>query len=98
MRLYIRNLPFSATEADLLQLFDDWAGKDAFLLTRDDGRPAGIGFIEVDEVVAEMAVTALHGTEYCGRRLYVAIARKQRKRFDQRERAVSAAALMRETR
>jgi len=98
MRLYVRNLPYSTTEADLLQLFDDWAGKDAYLATNADGRPIGIGFIEVEEVVADIAVDALHGREYRGRRIYVRIARKQRKRFDQREKAVSVAALTRETR
>src|SRR5690242_4129984 len=100
MRLYVRNIPFQTTVTDLLQLFDEWAGKEAYVATRGDGRPAGFGFIELDEVVVELAVRALHGSDYRGRRLHVSIARKQRpqKRFDRREKAVSAATAMRETR
>jgi RNA recognition motif-containing protein len=78
MKLYVGNIPYRATEKDLLELFDAWAPSGAKVLRDVDGRSKGVGFVFVDEVVAQLAITALDGFQFQGRRLMVSIAKRQR--------------------
>ena len=94
MKLYIGNIPWKATEKDLLALFDDFAPSGAHVLRDEAGRSKGVGFVFVDEVVAQPAINAMDGFEFHGRRLMVSVARRQSS-ADQRERAFAA---LRETR
>jgi len=73
-RLYVGNLSFSSTEADIRDLFAQ-AGTvtDAKLvLDRDTGRPRGFGFVEMStEAEAQKAINDLNGREFQGRALRV---------------------------
>ena len=80
-RLYIGNLPFSADEEQIRQLF----GQDGRQVTevkmitdRDTGRPRGFGFVEMaNQADAEAAISALNGHSMDGRELTVNEARER---------------------
>ncbi|MBN1826644.1 MAG: RNA-binding protein [Candidatus Eisenbacteria bacterium] len=82
MKLYIGNLPFSATEAEIRELFSKHGTvEEVNLITdRDTGRPRGFGFIEMDEAGANAAISALNGTDMDGRSLTVNPARARENR------------------
>jgi RNA recognition motif-containing protein len=75
--IYIGNLPYSATEDDLRELFAQHGDVHAIKLIsdRDTGLPRGFGFVEMDPAAAGAAIAALDGTEYKGRTLRVNEAR-----------------------
>lgn len=78
MNIYVGNLPFSATEADLRDLFADYGEitSVAVITDRDTGRSRGFGFVELaDEALAGKAVGQLDGQDWDGRRLKVNKAR-----------------------
>ncbi len=73
-KLYIGNLPFTATEQELRDLFSPHGGIDtvSVITDRDTGRPRGFAFIEMeDEGAAGTAIRALDGTDMGGRPLRV---------------------------
>jgi cold-inducible RNA-binding protein len=73
-RLYVGNLSFKATEADLRDLFaDSGTVTDAKLvMDRDTGRPRGFGFVEMaSDAEATKAISDLNGREFQGRALTV---------------------------
>jgi len=76
-RIYVGNLPFSATEDDIRQLFEaHGAVHSVHIVTdRDTGRPRGFGFVEMDDADAESAIGALDGVSLGGRNLQVNEAR-----------------------
>jgi RNA recognition motif-containing protein len=78
MKLYVGNIPWKATEKDLLALFDDFAPSGARVLREDDGRSKGVGFVFIDDVAAAAAIAAMDGFQFGGRRLMVSIAKRQR--------------------
>ena len=78
MNIYVGNLPFTATDADLRDLFADYGTiTSATVITdRDTGRSRGFGFVELaDEALAGKAVGNLDGRDWNGRRLTVNKAR-----------------------
>ncbi len=78
MNIYVGNLPFDATDADLRSLFADYGTiTSASVITdRDTGRSRGFGFVElVDEALAGKAIGQLDGSDWDGRRLTVNKAR-----------------------
>jgi cold-inducible RNA-binding protein len=73
-RLYVGNLSFSTTEADLRDLLSQSGTvTDAKLvMDRDTGRPRGFGFVEMStEAEAATAISNLNGREFQGRALTV---------------------------
>ncbi len=74
-KLYVGNLPFSATEDSLRKLFSEHGEVHSInLITdRDTGRPRGFGFVEMEN--AEAAIEALDGTEFDGRNIKVNVAK-----------------------
>ena len=80
-RLYVGNLPFSADEEQVRELFaqNDRTVHEVKLITdRDTGRPRGFGFVEMgsgDE--ADAAIRELNGTDFGGRALTVNEARER---------------------
>jgi RNA recognition motif-containing protein len=79
-RLYVGNLSFNTTEADLRELFaQSGAVTDAKLvMERDTGRPRGFGFVEMStESEATQAIDALNGREFQGRALTVNVAQER---------------------
>jgi RNA recognition motif-containing protein len=78
-KLYVGNLPFTATEDEVRDLFeqDGRSVSTVSLVTdRETGRPRGFGFVEMaSDDDAQQAIRALNGTEMGGRRLTVNEAR-----------------------
>jgi RNA recognition motif-containing protein len=77
-KIYVGNLPFSATDAEVRELFEAHGTVDSVSLIedRDTGRPRGFGFVEMaDDSAADSAINALNGTELGGRTLNINEAR-----------------------
>jgi RNA recognition motif-containing protein len=73
-KLYVGNLPDSATEQDLSDKFAAYGTvKSVKLITdRDTDRSRGFGFIEMmNEAEAQAAIDSLNGTDYDGRPMKV---------------------------
>jgi RNA recognition motif-containing protein len=72
-RLYVGNLPFSATDESVRALFSKHGTveKVSLITDRDTGRPRGFGFVEMSSADAERAIQALNGTDFGGRPLRV---------------------------
>jgi RNA recognition motif-containing protein len=72
-KIYVGNLPFSATDDDVSQLFGQHGTVHSVALIndRETGRPRGFGFVEMDDNEATAAISALNGYEMDGRSLRV---------------------------
>ena len=72
-KLYVGNLPFSATEDEISQLFGQHGTVHSVALIndRETGRPRGFGFVEVDDDALQPMIDALDGCEMGGRNLRV---------------------------
>ena len=82
-KLYVGNLPYSATEDGLKSHFSS-AGSVAsvkIIIDRETGRSKGFGFVEMEsDDGAQSAVSQLDGQEYEGRSLRVSEAKPQPER------------------
>ena len=79
-RIYVGNLPFSATEGELSELFAQYGEVVSCSLPKDreTGRPRGFGFVEMEtDEGLQAAVAALNGYEMNGRPLTVNEARER---------------------
>lgn len=76
MRIYVGNLPYSASDDEVRNLFEEHGTVESVSLItdRDTGRPRGFGFVEMSEGAQE-AIQALNQTEMGGRSLTVNEAR-----------------------
>lgn len=77
-KLYIGNLPFSATDQLLLDTFAQVGTVESakVITDRDTGRSKGFGFVEMStEAEAKAAIDQFHGADYEGRDLTVNEAR-----------------------
>ncbi len=85
-KLYVGNLPFSATEDSVRELFAQHGSVHSVKLItdRNTGKPSGFGFVEMDASSAEAAISALDGSEFGGRPLRVNEARERSPRGDNR--------------
>jgi RNA recognition motif-containing protein len=72
-KLYVGNLPFTATEDAVRTLFAAHGSveKVSLIADRDTGRPRGFGFVEMSNADASRAMQALNGREYDGRALKI---------------------------
>ena len=72
-RIYVGNLPFSATEAEVTELFAQYGEVVSCALPndRETGRPRGFGFVEMSADDAKKAIQALDGKDFGGRALRV---------------------------
>ncbi len=72
-KLFVGNLPFSATEDSVRALFSPHGTIESLALIndRDTGRPRGFGFIEMSSGDAAKAMQALDGKDFEGRALKV---------------------------
>jgi RNA recognition motif-containing protein len=78
--LYVGNLTFNTTTADLESLFGQHGDvKRAQVINdRDTGRSRGFGFVEMEtKEGADTAISALNGTDLDGRDLTVSIAKER---------------------
>ena len=76
-RIYVGNLPFSATEDELRELFEQHGAVHSvnLITDRETGRARGFGFVEMDDDAAGSAITALDGSMLGQRSLKVNEAR-----------------------
>ena len=83
MKLYVGNLPFSTTENDLRELFEQHGevSSATLVMDRETGRPRGFGFVEfTNDDDARAAINALSGHSMDGRDLTVNEARPREDR------------------
>lgn len=77
-KLYVGNLSFDTSDADLRQLFEQHGNVASvqIIMDRDTGRSKGFGFVEMGtDQEAQQAISALHGQSSNGRPLTVNEAR-----------------------
>jgi RNA recognition motif-containing protein len=72
-KLYVGNLPFSATDESVRALFAPHGVVEKVSLPtdRETNRPRGFGFVEMSNADASRATQALNGTDFEGRTLKV---------------------------
>ena len=72
-KLYVGNLPFTATEESVRNLFapHGTVEKVSLITDRDSGQPRGFGFVEMSGADASRAMQALNGQDFGGRPLKV---------------------------
>jgi len=83
VRLFVGNLPYSATEVDIRQHFGTVGNPMQIVIPtdRDTGRPRGFAFVDYDDRgTAERAIQQLHGQPFKGRPLSVSEARPREAR------------------
>ena len=77
-KIYVGNLPFSATSESLNEMFSKFGSVDSakIVMDRDTGRSKGFGFVEMSsESEAQAAIEKLNGSDVGGRSLVVNEAR-----------------------
>jgi RNA recognition motif-containing protein len=72
-KIYVGNLPFTATDADVRALFSQHGTVESVSLPtdRETGRPRGFGFVEMSQADAARAIQSLNGQDMGGRPLRV---------------------------
>jgi RNA recognition motif-containing protein len=87
MNIYIGNLPFSATEDELKEVFTEYGQVNSVTIIKDkmSGRSRGFGFVEMaDDGEAQNAIQGLNGKDFKGRGMVVNEARPREDRGDYR--------------
>jgi RNA recognition motif-containing protein len=81
-KIYVGNLPWSADDAGLRDLFATVGEvhSAAVVSDRETGRSRGFGFIEMDDSDADKAISELNGRELDGRQLRINEARPREDR------------------
>ena len=81
-KLYVGNLSWSTTDADLTEMFAQFGEvTSARVITdRETGRSRGFGFVELDDEGSEKAMKELDGQEFQGRNLRVNEAQEKPRR------------------
>jgi RNA recognition motif-containing protein len=71
--IYVGNLPFTATEDEVRQLFERHGKVESVKMIndRETGRPRGFGFVEMASNEAQNAIQQLNGFQMGGRPLRV---------------------------
>jgi RNA recognition motif-containing protein len=83
-RIYVGNLPYTANEDEVRELFSQYGEVTSVSLVndRETGRPRGFGFVEMPADDADAAIGALDGKDMGGRQLRVNEARPREPRRD----------------
>lgn len=81
-RIYVGNLPFSATDDQVRELFSPYGDvvSVSLITDRETGRPRGFGFVEMNDGEADDAISALDGESMDGRPLRINEARPREPR------------------
>jgi RNA recognition motif-containing protein len=72
--IYVGNLPFSTTETELRELFEQFGAvqRASVVMDRETNRPRGFGFVEMTvDAEGDAAIEALDGQDHGGRSLRV---------------------------
>lgn len=80
--IYVGNLPFSATEDEVRDLFAAYGDVQEVRLMsdRETGRPRGFGFVKMNASEADAAIRALDGKDFGGRNLRINEAEERKPR------------------
>ena len=78
-KIYVVNLPWSATEDELRDLFSSYGDVTSVSIVsdRETGRSRGFGFVEMEGDGAQEAISKTNGQELGGRTLRVDEARER---------------------
>ncbi len=81
--VYVGNLPYSATENEIRDLFSPFGDVQGInlIVDRETNRPKGFGFVQMDDEGASAAIRALDGQQFGGRRLRANEARERRSHY-----------------
>jgi len=84
--IYVGNLPFSASEEEIRELFAQHGDVEAVkvITDRETGKPRGFAFVEMEPDDANAAIAALDGADFGGRALRVNEARERTERGPKR--------------
>ncbi|HAW95207.1 MAG: RNA-binding protein [Phycisphaerae bacterium] len=82
MNIYVGNLPFSAGDQELSDLFSQFGAVQSarVIMDRETGRARGFGFVEMADEDARKAIEALDGSEMGGRPLRINEAQERQDR------------------
>jgi cold-inducible RNA-binding protein len=71
--IYVGNLPFSATEAEVRALFENHGTVESvkIVMDRETGRPRGFAFVDMPSADAQTAIAQTNGFNMGGRPLRV---------------------------
>jgi RNA recognition motif-containing protein len=89
MKLYVGNLPYSASDSDLTEAFAAYGqvASATVIMDRVSGRSKGFGFVEMpNDAEAEAAIKGLDGSSMQGRNIKVNQARPREERPPRRPR------------
>jgi RNA recognition motif-containing protein len=84
-KLYVGNLPFSASEQTLTDTFSQCGTVDSvkIITDRDTGRSKGFGFVEMSsDSEAQAVISKFNGADYEGRQMNVSEAKPMAPRDD----------------
>lgn len=87
MKIYVGNLDFSLTDADIKAKFEECGNvvSVTIIKDRDTNRSKGFAFVEMtDTASGERAINQLNGAEFSGRKLIVSQAREREERAPRR--------------
>lgn len=79
-KIYVGNLPFSSSEDELRELFEEYGSVESvsIITDRETGRPRGFGFVQMETGdAASSAIRALDGKPFGGRPLRVSEAQER---------------------
>ena len=78
-KIYVGNLPFTATEDEVREIFAAHGEVETVSLISDryTGQPRGFGFVEMEDGAADVAIAGLNNTSFGGRTLRVSLARQR---------------------
>jgi RNA recognition motif-containing protein len=81
-KLYVGNLPWTATEDDLRELFSTIGEVQSanLILDRETKRSRGFAFVEMSQEDAERAISQLNGKDFQGRDLRINEAQEKPRR------------------
>jgi RNA recognition motif-containing protein len=82
MNIYVGNLPFSAGDQELSDLFGQFGAVQSarVIMDRETGRARGFGFVEMSDEDARKAIEALDGSDMGGRPLRINEAQERQDR------------------
>ena len=82
MKIYVGNLPWSANDQELSELFGAFGAVEsaAVITDRETGRSRGFGFVEMSDSDAQKAIAELNGKDMGGRPLRVNEANERKQR------------------
>ncbi len=83
MNIYVGNLPYKMTDADLQKLFSQFGAvsESKVVIDRETGRSKGFGFVEMpNQAEGDEAIRQLDGKEFEGRNIKVNVAKPKEER------------------